>query len=106
MTNREEWRVQQEFASTVDIRKGPIPFIRPTVSGAYLCSAGVFFLPGSVLQYGCSSKSLLLWLSARLIPRPNSFFSNLSMLVGVVLCLGFFPVFLDLFQGQDAILML
>jgi hypothetical protein len=102
---REEWRVQQEFASTVDIRKGPIPFIRPPFQALIFVPLAYFSYPVAFAIW-LLIKIVLLWLSARLIPRPNPFSRIYPCWLEVVLCLGFFPVFLDLFQGQDAILML
>ena len=102
---REQWRVQQEFAPNVDIRKGPMPFIRPPFEA-------LIFVPLAYLSYPMAlavwslSKIALLWLAAWVLPRERPFTRIYPLWLEVVLCLGFFPVFLDLFQGQDAILLL
>jgi hypothetical protein len=102
---REEWRVQQEFASTVEIRKGPLPFIRPPFQALVFVPLAYFSYPVALAIWSLI-KIVLLWLSARIIPRPNPFFRVYPCWLEVVLCLGLFPVFLDLFMGQDAILFL
>lgn len=101
----EEWRVQQEFASTVDIRKGPIPFIRPPFYALVFVPLTYFSYPVALAVWSVI-KIVLLWFSARVIPRPNPFSRAYPTWLEVILCLGLFPVFLDLFQGQDAILLL
>jgi hypothetical protein len=101
----EQWRVQQEFAPNVGIRKGPMPFIRPPFEA-------LVFLPLAYFPYAVAlaiwslAKVVLLWLTARVLPRPHPFTRIYPSWLEVALCLGFFPVFLDLFQGQDAILLL
>src|SRR5690348_13056427 len=39
-----QWRIQQEFASTVEIRKGPLPYIRPPFEA-------LLFAPFAALSY-------------------------------------------------------
>jgi hypothetical protein len=101
----EQWKSQQGFAGRVDIRKGPMPFIRPPFEA-------LVFLPLTYVSYPAALaiwsliKIALLWLIARTLPRPHPFARIYPSWVEVVLCLGLFPVFLDLFQGQDAILLL
>jgi len=102
---QEQWRVQQEFAPNVDIRQGPMPFIRPPFEA-------LVFFPLTYTSYPVALgiwslvKVVLLWLGVRVLPRPQPFTRIYPAWLEVVLCLGLFPVFLDLFQGQDAILLL
>ena len=102
---RQQWRLQQEFAPNVDIRKGPMPYIRPPFEA-------LLFLPLTYFSYPLAfaiwslTKIVLLWAAVRLLPRPSPFGRIYPCWLEVPLCLGFFPVFLDLFQGQDAILLL
>jgi hypothetical protein len=102
---REQWRVQQEFAPNVDIRKGPMPFIRPPFEALVFFPLAYFSYP-TALAIWSLAKVVLLWLTARVLPRPHPFTRIYPSWLEVALCLGFFPVFLDLFEGQDAILLL
>ena len=101
----EQWRVQQQFAANVDIRKGPMPFIRPPFEALVFLPLTYFSYP---VAFGIWSaiKVLLLWLSIRILPRASPFSRIYPSWLEAVLCLGYFPVFLDLLQGQDAILLL
>src|SRR6266446_4179585 len=61
----EQWRLQQEFSPNVDIRKGPMPFIRPPFEALIFLPLTYFSYP---LAFGIWSaiKVLLLWLSIRI----------------------------------------
>ena len=102
---REQWNVQQEFAPNVDIRQGPMPFIRPPFEALVFFPLTYFSYPVA-LGIWSLVKVVLLWLSVRMLPRLQPFTRIYPSWLEVVLCLGLFPVFLDLFQGQDAILLL
>jgi len=101
----EQWRLQQEFAPNVDIRKGPMPFIRPPFEALIFLPLAYFSYPAAFTIWSLA-KIIFLWLSVRVLPRPRPFTRIFPSWLEGVLCLGFFPVFLDLFQGQDAILLL
>ena len=101
----EQWRVQQEFAPNVDIRKGPMPFIRPPFEALAFFPLSYFSYPVALAIWSLT-KVVLLWLTAQILPRPRLFSRIYPSWLEVTLCLGFFPVFLDLFEGQDAILLL
>jgi len=100
----EQWRLQQEFSPNVDIRKGPMPFIRPPFE-ALIFLPLAYFSYHEALAIWSLAKVVLLWLTARVLPRLHPFTRIYPAWLEVALCLGFFPVFLDLFQGQDAILL-
>jgi hypothetical protein len=102
---RAQWQVQQEFASAVKIRRGPLPYLRPPFEA-------LLFLPLAHLRY---SIACMLWMAVKLlifltIPfvlrlgrgEPEAISPGLGCLLG----LAFFPVTFDLLQGQDAILLL
>ncbi len=97
--------MQQQFAPNVAIRQGPMPFIRPPFEA-------IIFLPLAFFSYPVAfgiwtfAKIILLWVSLRVVPRPFPFTRIYPYWLEATLCLGFFPVFLDLFQGQDSILLL
>jgi hypothetical protein len=100
-----QWKLQQQFASGVTTRLGPLPYIRPPFEA-------LLFVPFSGLSYPAAS---LLWLAVNIIlvlaipfvlPRLDSGGSAGSTLaVNALLCLSFFPIGLTLIQGQDAILL-
>jgi Glycosyltransferase family 87 len=99
-----QWEAQQQFALEVKIRKGPLPYIRPPFEA-------LLFLPLSYLPY---RRAYLLWTAVKLllllaipfIARPVSGEALLPAHMEGVLCLGLFPIGLDLLHGQDSILLL
>jgi len=101
----EQWTAQQEFAPHVDIRQGPMPFIRPPFEALVFLPLTYFSYPVALAIWSLV-KVVLLWLSVRMLPRSQPFTRIYPSWLEAALCLGLFPVFLDLFQGQDAILLL
>jgi hypothetical protein len=101
-----QWKIQQEFASTVKIRRGPLPYIRPPFEA-------LLFLPFAYLTYPAAC---VLWMALKLallltipflLPRlDGESFSNTTYALQSLVCLAFFPTAFDLLQGQDAILLL
>lgn len=102
---REQWKIQQEIVPDVDIRKGPMPYIRPPFEALIFIPLTCFSYPVALAIWSLA-KVVLLWFTTRILPRPQPFTRIYPSWLEVALCLGFFPVFLDLFQGQDAILLL
>jgi glycosyl transferase family 87 len=102
---REQWRVQQQFASGVEIRQGPMPFVRPPFEALLFLPLAYFPYPVA-LAIWLLANVVLLWLAARILPRVRPFTRIYPAWLEAALCLGFFPVFLALFQGQDAIILL
>src|SRR5216683_23151 len=86
----EQWRVQQEFSLNVDIRKGPMPFIRPPFEALVFLPLAYFSYPVAFAIWSLA-KLVLLWLTARVLPRPHPFSRIYPSWLEVVLCLGFFP---------------
>jgi hypothetical protein len=97
-----QWRTQQEFASTVKVRGGPLLYVRPPFEA-------LLFLPMSYLKYPVAC---VVWLAIKVLilvavpfllhtapPWPSGAIQGL-------LCLGFFPIGVDLLQGQDSVLLL
>src|SRR5450759_507933 len=101
----EQWRVQQAFAPNVDIRKGPMPFIRPPFEALIFLPLAYFSYPVALAIWSLA-KVVLLWLTGWVLPRPSPFTRIYPSWMEAALCLGLFPVCLDLFQGQVAILLL
>jgi hypothetical protein len=99
-----QWETQQQFASKVTIRKGPLPYIRPPFEA-------LLFFPLSYLGYPAAFLlwtviKLLLLLAIPFLARPMSGNALLPPGIVGVLCLGLFPVGLDLLHGQDSIFLL
>jgi hypothetical protein len=102
-----QWQVQQQFASTVDIRKGPLPYIRPPFHA-------LLFLPLAYLSYASAFRlwlvinlalvTLIAYVLRPVLPRTMA--DDFKVTDGILTSLGFFPVAFDLLQGQDAILLL
>jgi len=102
---RAQWQVQQEFASAVKIRRGPLPYLRPPFEA-------LLFLPLAHLQYpiACTLWMALNVLIVLAIPfvlrsvigEPEA----VSPALGGLLGLAFFPVVFELLQGQDVVLLL
>jgi hypothetical protein len=99
-----QWKIQEEFAPEVGIRKGPLPYIHPPFE-AYL-----FW----VLAQTSYAKAYVVWtvfkfaalVLAIFLLIPTEKFGVLHALFLAVLSLGLFPVAVDLLQGQDSILLL
>ncbi len=100
-----QFRVQQEFAPEVPIRRGALPYTHPPIEA-------LFFAPLSYLSY---AQAFVLWdvLSiAMLVALPFLVRPCLpqlqyySPLLWILASLAFFPIFFALVQGQDAILLL
>jgi hypothetical protein len=100
-----QWQVQQEFASGVKIRRGPLPFIRPPFES-------LLFWPLAHLRY---PNAFLLWMTVKVVILLAIPFvmdpvrgdpKAISPFLGGLLGLAFFPVVFDLLQGQDAVLLL
>jgi hypothetical protein len=102
---REQWRVQQEFASQVEIRKGPLPYVRPPFEALLFAPLTYFSYP-TALAIWSALKLALLGLALWVLPRQAPFTRIYPSWFEVVLSLGFFPVFLDFYLGQDAVLLL
>jgi hypothetical protein len=102
-----QWQVQQEFASSVTIRSGPLPYIRPPFEA-------LLFLPFAYMNYPfafmvwTAIKIVMLFAVSFLLFRENDADSGLlpKPFFQGLLFLGFFPVAFDLVQGQDSILLL
>jgi Glycosyltransferase family 87 len=102
---REQWNSQQEFAANVDIRQGPMPFVRPPFEALLFLPLSFFPYPLAFGIWSFAKLGLLLF-ALWILPRGQPFGRIWPAWLEAVLCLGFFPVFLDLFQGQDAIVLL
>jgi Glycosyltransferase family 87 len=104
--SRLQFEIQRQFAPLVHIRQGPLPFNHPPFEA-------IIFLPFAFLSY---SRAYLAWSCINLlilvlvIALMRAWLTKLSEVFPWYLwglgCLGFFPVFIALVQGQDVILLL
>lgn len=102
---KQQWDVQREFASTVNIRHGPLPYIRPPFQA-------ILFLPMAWLDY---PRAFFVWMALKIsilfiIPfllRPHLSSVPLRFYwLTSLLSLSVAWITMDLLQGQDAILFL
>jgi hypothetical protein len=101
-----QWKIQQQFASRVSIRLGPLPYVRPPFEA-------LLFLPLAYLKYPAAclfwmGLKTVLWLTIPifLLPVTGQSFQLPAYGVQSLMCLAFFPVGFDLIQGQDSVLLL
>ena len=98
--------MQQQFASSVKIRLGPLPYVRPPFEA-------IFFLPFTFLPYyvSCWAWMGLKVLTILSLPFLLLRFEEETSARGSpqsqwLISLAYFPVAFDLLQGQDSILLL
>jgi hypothetical protein len=104
--HKAQWKVQQEFASEVEIRQGPLPYIRPPFEALLF----------SIFARWPYVTAMLLWTAFKLgllaaIPfivaagasrHGGSWEEQIPLWAVGLLTLGTFPEFMDLVLGQDA----
>ena len=101
-----QWKVQQEFASTVKIRRGPLPYVRPPFEALVFLPLAYLTYPAACLVW-MALKTILLLTIPFLVPREDHKGEAISAHAWEgLLCLAFFPAAFDLLQGQDSILLL
>jgi hypothetical protein len=96
-------RVESEFASAERVSCGPLPYNHPPFEAA-------FFVPLSFLPYWAAYSvwnginiGILLALRSRLKAQ-SPLLAQTSAAVWLLCCVAFYPVFVALLQGQDALL--
>lgn len=104
-STRTQALIQQEFASGVKIRNGPLPFTHPPFEAVLF--APLAFFSYSAAYWVWNAISLLALMAFLLLLRPHipklrGWSEALPFLCG----LAFFPVFVCLLQGQDSLLLL
>jgi len=102
-----QWEIQQGFASTVNIRSGPLPYIRPPFEALLFWPLAYLNYPAAYLVWTLTKISILL-IFPFFLPKDLrlGFESSAGTYLQGLLCLGFFPVAFDLLQGQDSVLLL
>jgi hypothetical protein len=102
---RVQWAVQQEFSSTVTIRNGPLPYIRPPFEALLFVLLAYLSYPVASMVW--MAVKVLILLGIPFLLQPHLLRDRLlPASIEGLLCLSFFPVVFDLLQGQDAILLL
>ncbi len=96
-----QWEVQQEFASGVEIRRGPLPYIRPPFE-ALLFSLFATWPYAIALLVWTGLKLALLSAIPFVVVRGRCWKEPFPRWATVLLVLGTFPEFMDLLMGQDA----
>jgi len=96
-----QWKVQQEFASEVEIRQGPLPYIRPPFE-ALLFSAFARWPYVPALLLWTALKLSLLAAIPFVVVNGGSWKQQVPLWAVGILILGTFPEFMDLLLGQDA----
>jgi Glycosyltransferase family 87 len=99
--HKAQWKVQQEFASGVKIRQGPLPYIRPPFE-ALLFSVFARWPYVTALLIWTGLKLALLAAIPFIVVRRKSWKEHIPLWAVGFLALGTFPEFMDLLLGQDA----
>ncbi|GAC1504563.1 MAG: hypothetical protein NVS1B11_00330 [Terriglobales bacterium] len=101
---RLQWQIQQEFASTVKILRGPRSYIRPPFESLLFVPLAYFSYPTAHVIWTILNLAGLLAFPFLLSATPPPL--ELHPLLQGLLSLGFFPIAYDLLVGQDSILLL
>jgi len=101
-----QWQVQQQFASSVKIRNGPLPYIRPPFEALLFLPFAYLNYPVAFMAWTALKIMVLLVVPFLLIKETEGLAPVLSPALQGLLSLGFFPIAFDLVQGQDSILLL
>jgi Glycosyltransferase family 87 len=101
-----QWQVQQEFASKVKIRRGPLPYVRPPFEALLFLPLAYLTYPAACVVWMIFKVALLLTLPFVLPPANDKGGKLGTHALQSLMCLAFFPVGFDLLLGQDSILLL
>ena len=97
--------IQQQFASRVRNRLGPLPFTHPPFEAALFAPLGL--VAYTTAYWLWNAFSLLALFAFVYLLRPHlPALRNWSSAIPVLASLAFFPVFVCLLQGQDSLLLL
>jgi hypothetical protein len=99
-----EWKVQQEFSSDVKERRGPMRYLRPPYEAVLFSLFAVWPYPTALLIWTVTKLALLSAIPF-IVVRGRHWREVFPLWSTAILALGTFPVYIDLLQGQDAILL-
>src|SRR5579863_286699 len=103
--DRLQFKIQKEVSPGVAIRLGALPYNHPPFEAVILSPLTYLPYPMAFALWDCVNLAMLVALPFLLRPHLPQL-QNYSWLLWVLASLSFFPVFLNLLQGQDAILLL
>jgi hypothetical protein len=98
-----QWKVQQEFASGVTIRQGPLPYVRPPFEALLFSRLAAWPYPTALLRWTILKLVLLLAVPF-IVVRRRSWKAVIPLWAVGILAIGTFPEYMDLLMGQDAAL--
>ena len=99
-----QWNLQQEFASEVKIRHDPLPYVRPPYEALFFVPFALWSYPvGLLLWTGC--KIILLFLIPLIVGGGGRWRNAFPPWAVSLLSFGTLPVFMDMLQGQDSVLL-
>jgi len=101
-----QWNVQQQFASTVKIRRGPLPYIRPPFEALLFLPFACLTYPAAYLTWFALQLMILLAIPFILPAFDEDHRNHSASATKILICLSFFPAAFALIQGQDALLLL
>ena len=93
-------RIQQEFASEVSIRQGPLPYTHPPWEALIFVPFACFSYPVAYLLWDAVNVLILLSLPF-LLRNQLPQLKQVSVLFWLFVSLAFYPIFFALLQGQD-----
>ena len=99
-----QWKVQQEFASEVKIRRSPMRYIRPPYEALLFAVFAEWPYPRAVFLWTLFK---LVFYAALpfVVVHGRDWREGFPLWVTVLMILGTFPAFMDLLMGQDAVLL-
>ena len=107
-----QWKVQQEFASEVKIRQGPLPYLRPPFQALLFSIFARWPYVTALLLWTVLKLALLATIpfivvrgKVRGVVRGRFWRESFPLWMTGILVWGTFPAFMDLLRGQDAVLM-
>ncbi|MGA9643754.1 MAG: glycosyltransferase family 87 protein [Terriglobales bacterium] len=98
-----QWKVQQEFASEVKIRLGPMRYLRPPFEALLFAVFAMWPYPKALLLWTIFKLALLAAIPFVVI-RGRPWRESFPIWLIPVLVLGTIPGFMDVLLGQDAVL--
>jgi len=97
-----QWKVQQEFASDVNIRNGPLCYLRPPFEAVFFSGLAAWPYPTALVVL-TGIKLALFAAIPFIVVRARPWKESFPLWMTVILILGTFPAFMDLLMGQDAV---
>ncbi len=101
-----QWQIQREFAPEVTIRQGPLLYTHPPFEALAFSLLARFSFPTAVLLWTAIKILLLILIIPVCFGRGPPADILLPEPWTGLLCLAYFPVAVDLLQGQDSIIVL